>query len=175
MLQLLVTLALVTAAALPHPKVATQAMLLAIADGKLPLADLVDPEAGVAFIDDHGTPREDAPPNPRPRLYCGEALIELVKVWQRAISKELRRDRESGRFECQNRPGPPTCSFGELEDEWSTTTHVIFRVDAERGLRLVALVVDDENAIDRVARHRAQARVIARLTRDGCPAPAPPD
>ena len=116
---------------------------------------------------------------PRPVPLCGEALDRFVAGWQRRLADRaegLRQNDELGFLACRNRPGPPTCTFGRSM-EWDPAVHFVFGLDAEpgRGLRLRAVTLDDEvlvGAADVATEHRAQARVIARLLRRGCPAAA---
>src|SRR5262245_45918677 len=99
--------------------VVTQAMMLALGDGKLALADFVDADAGVVFIDHAPTARADAPPPPPPALLCGARLDRFVARWQKAMAGPdgVRDAYDEARLECRNRPGPPTCTFGR-EMEW---------------------------------------------------------
>jgi hypothetical protein len=157
-----------------NPHFVTQGMMLHIADRSLPLSRFIDERAGVVLLDRfEGPAGEDSPPQVE-KLMCGRALTRLVRHWQRRASDPngIRGARDNDALACQNRPGPPTCTFGRSM-EWDPAVHFVFRLDPDRGLLLRAITVDDEvlndpREIDK--EHRTQARLIDRLAAPGCPA-----
>lgn len=157
----------------PNPGAATQGMMIAMAEGRLPLERFVDRRAGVVFIDDFAPPAEDPPPRVS-KLVCGDELDAFLHQQQRRMlaSEGVHDSYEDGTLECHNKPGPPTCTYGRLM-EYSPAVHYIFRVDPARGLMLTAITTDDEVlSSDEYVKsmHEGQARTIERLTRSGCPA-----
>jgi hypothetical protein len=174
----LVTVLLVLAAGEAHadpganPDLATQHMMLDIASGAHPLARFIDDTSGVVFLDRFEGP-EDVQPPPVEKRLCGLALARFVRTWQRRASSDILRSYGDSFLSCQNRPGPPTCTFGRSM-EWDPAIHFIFRHSADRGLLLTAITIDDEvlvAASDTAREHRTQARLIARLTQTACPSP----
>ncbi len=159
-----------------HPHMATQAMMLAIADGTLPLARFIDGRVGVVLIYHSPDPSFGASGSrrARPKRFCGKELMALVARWQARMAVEhdgVRSAYEESMLECHNRPSPPTCTFGRSM-EWDPAVHFIFQLDPERGLRLRAITLDDEALVDPreiAAEHRAQAKTIERLTPTECP------
>ncbi|HEY8141254.1 MAG TPA: hypothetical protein VIG06_01235 [Kofleriaceae bacterium] len=157
-----------------NPDLATQGMMLHIADRSLPLSRFIDERAGVVLLDRfEGPAGEDAPPQVE-KLFCGRALTRLVRDWQRRASDPIGipSTRDNDALECRNRPGPPTCTFGRSM-EWDPAIHFVFRLDPDRGLLLRAITVDDEVLVDPREidkEHRAQARLIESLAKPGCPA-----
>lgn len=154
-------------AAPPQPTAATKALMRAIARDRRVLAALVDPAAGLVFIDHFGGAAEARPR--RAEHLCGAALARQLRIVRGWMFAQLRGD-PAGPLACTNRPGPPRCSFGGAM-EWDPVVHLQFRVDPDRGLALTAIAVDDEVLVDAAvidAEHRAQAAQIARLGARRC-------
>ena len=155
-----------------NPDLATQHMMLDIASGAHPLARFIDESAGVVLLDRFEGP-EDVQPPPVEKRFCGRPLARFVRTWQRRASDEIRRAYDESFLSCQNRPGPPTCTFGRSM-EWDPAIHFIFRRSPDRGLLLTAITIDGEvlvAASDTAREHRTQARLIARFTQTACPSP----
>ena len=163
----------------PHPHAATQGFIFKLAAGTWPLADYVDPEAGVVYLDELEGMADTARAG-EARLLCGEALRKRLPKIRRALYDKLLGDYATGGLACHNRPGLPTCTAGSTT-EGDTLFGLAFRDDPTRGLRLIAVFHDDDEvhtpedvrADDRVHRQRA----IERLAAPGCPAattPPPP-
>jgi len=158
-----------------NPMVVTQSLMLSIGSGKTPLARFLDARAGVVFID-HSPDASGGASGvvaEKPSLKCGDALAQLAATVQKrmASANGVRAAYQEGRLRCRNQPGPPTCTFGRAM-EGDPAVHLVFRVDAARGLLLRAVTLDDEAAVpeERVAaEHRAQAALIERLAASGCP------
>ena len=175
---LLACLSALTCAAVAHadepprnPDLATQRMMLDVASGAWSLDHFVDRDAGVVVVDHTESPADEPAPQVEKR-FCGRALTQTIRAWQRR-SAEIRRSHDEGFLSCRNRPGPPTCTFGRSM-EWDQAIHFIFRTDPDRGLLLTAITIDDEVLVDPRAvdrEHRAQTRLIARLSSGTCPAP----
>ncbi len=73
-----------------HPHMATQAMMLAIADGTLALASFVNDRHGVVLIDHSPDPSFGAGgfKRARPKRFCGEELAALVASWQAVMGAD---------------------------------------------------------------------------------------
>lgn len=159
----------------PHPHAVTQRFALKLASGTWALTDYVDPAVGVVYLDvEQGL--GERPRRAVAELACGPAIAKRLKQARRALHAKLLGDHATGGLTCTNRPGPPTCSAGGAT-EGDTLIRLVFRDDPDRGVRLTAIVLDDDYVhadqpeIDR--NRAAQARRIAALAAPGCPAPAP--
>ncbi len=153
----------------------TQRFALKLASGTWALTDYVDPAVGVVYLDvEHGL--GERPRRGVAELACGPAIARRLKQARRVLHAKLLGDHATGGLACTNRPGPPTCAAGGAT-EGDSLIRLVFRDDPDRGVRLTAIVLDDdyvhadEAEIDR--NRAAQARRIAALAAPGCPAPAP--
>lgn len=158
----------------PHPHVVTQRFLLKLAAGTWRLDDYVDADAGVVYLDVEeglGPPRRGAA-----ELACGPAIARRLKRARRELYAKLLGDYATGGLRCHNRPGPPGCTAGGTT-EGDGEISLVFRDDPARGLRLTAIVFDDDHAHaepdERARADAARTRAIADLAAPGCPAPAP--
>jgi len=159
----------------PHPRAVTQRFALKLAAGSWALADYVDPAVGVVYLD-VAQGLSDRPRRGAAELACGPAIAKRLKQARRVLHDKLLGDHATGGLTCSNRPGPPTCSAGGAT-EGDSLIRLVFRDGPDRGVRLTAIIVDDDYVhadqpeIDR--NRAAQAHRIAALAAPGCPAPAP--
>jgi hypothetical protein len=150
------------AAAEPPTPVVTKAFMRAIAAGKVPTADLVDPDIGIVVID--YVTDEQEPVTKSARRLCGAAAEAHIKYWvKNHLKPSLAMDEL---FSCTNRPRP-TCTAG-IGGELMTKTEYEFRPLPDGTLVLDTLVTTDSTY---VAKDKPQvvARLRAKLIGGRCP------
>lgn len=140
-------------------RIANHTLMLALADGKLPFATLVDAHRGVMFVDNSGDPSGGQSPRDPSGVRCGAALTTLLDLWQKRLANKttgLRKTYEEGRLECVQTPTPACIWRGS--SEWDPTVYFLFRADSNGELRLRAIDLEDELLVDpaRVAANRRQ-------------------
>jgi hypothetical protein len=128
-------------------------LMLSLADGKIPMSQLVDPSAGVVFIDHSGNP-SGMPRRDHDGVRCGAELAALFDRFQKQLAHGLRATYQEARLTCSTSPYLVCTWRGSME--WDPTTYFVFRDDAARGLMLRAIVIEDELLVDPavVARNR---------------------
>ena len=157
----------------------TQAWLRRLGRGEWPLARFVDPAAGLVVVDyDVDSGREDFKPHIEARRVCGDQLARTARKLNAHVVYEIPR---SDATECHNRPGPPWCRVGVL-NEYMTFTYLVFRPGADRRLRLDAvLMIDGLLDVPQSARDeelhfvRTELRRLRATDCAGKPVPAAPD
>jgi hypothetical protein len=149
-----------------RPKVVTKAWLRETLQKKGALAKLIDDGAGLVVIKhlvDSG--KDNDPGIVSAERLCGAAL---QKRWPKleADARDYLRRSEDESFSCQNRPGPPLCSFGVMF-EYSSNTYVLFRADADGRLYLDAILGLDQlsNVVGSDGRRAQIDYVRAQLTK----------
>jgi hypothetical protein len=157
----------------------TQSWLHRLERGEWPLMRFVDESAGLAVIDynvDSG--REDFKPHTGGRRLCGDKLAKMARNLNATVVDAIHR---SDATECHNRPGPPWCRMGVL-NEYMTFTYLVFRPGADRKLRLDAvLYLDGLLDVPQASRDEELRFVREELRRQraidcaGKATPAPPD
>jgi hypothetical protein len=127
----------VTAGSPRSPTVLTQAWLRETITKADSLAPLLDQSAGLVVIE-HQTdsPIDGDQGRASGERLCKEQLARRLPALQKRISDGLRR---SDALQCQNRPGPPFCAFGVL-NEYTTITYLLFRSASDGSLRLDAIL-----------------------------------
>jgi hypothetical protein len=169
-----------SSSATPRPApswTANHALMLAIADGKLSFSSIVDPDAGVVFIDNSADPSDGKSGIKREPagLRCGAALRALFDLWQKRLADKttgLRATYDEERLACRRTPDLACVWRGAAE--WAPTVHFLFRPDPSRGVALRAIDLEDELTVDPkvVARNRSEILpAVDRLERGGCPRP----
>ncbi|HSQ63520.1 MAG TPA: hypothetical protein VLM85_09920 [Polyangiaceae bacterium] len=156
------------------PFVANHALMLAIADGNLSFASLVDPRAGVVLIDHSGDPSGGGRGAPRAPdgVRCGSTLTALLDHWRSRLADArtgLRATYAEAPLTCRTAPDP-ACVWRGLS-EWSPTVHFLFRAGGPRGLVLRAIVLEDELGVDPETVAAKRSRIlpaVARLEAGGC-------
>jgi hypothetical protein len=143
-------------------------LLLALANGRQPLAELLDPSVGLLFMDHFEGPGEDG--NTIEDLHvCPRDLAAFARARWVEVTGAIRRAQEADRLACTTAP-QPTCQAGGAA-EWDPVLHFTFGT-RDRGPRLVlrAIAIDDEVLADpdRLAiEHANQANLLAHLA--NCP------
>lgn len=153
----------------PPPTKPTRQLVLDLASGKQPLADLIDPAVGLLFVDHFEGPGEDG--NTIEDLHvCPRDLGTFVAARWPSVVAAIRSAQDSDHLACKARP--PTCQAGGAS-EWDPVFHVTFGTRGTgRGQRLVlrAIAIDDEvlaNPERLAIEHARQADLLTHLA--GCP------
>jgi hypothetical protein len=158
------------AAGPPPPKMLTRAWLRETITKKESLAQLLDQNAGLVVIE-HQTdsPRDDDQGSVSGERLCKDQLKRRLPELQKRVSNGLTR---SDTFKCQNRPGPPFCAFGVL-NEYTTITYLLFRTSSDGSLRLDAILdldgllnVTDKSSIEEQETYVQQQ--LLRLRKTDC-------
>jgi hypothetical protein len=147
----LLCLVLATNVAAAEPMV-TKAFMREIAAGKRPPRDLIDPARGlvsIVYISGETEPSVTK----RGQHLCAAAAERALGAMIRDHLKRAVPLEE--RFECRNRPGPPTCTVGVI-GEGMTTANYVFRTTGDR------LVLDTMILTNSVYNPDDEAKVVAR-------------
>lgn len=169
-LVLLSSMAVADDAVPSSPTAATRRLLRELASGRRSIESMIDPEAGLVYIDYAGG--EAGQPRVERRLCAAADRRRKLRWILRAMPGWL--DDEDGGVACRNRPGPPSCTR-EGQGEFDPTVTLTFEADPVRGLRLRHVVAVDWGGVSSQAIFdrdlRRIARAHARLAAATCPAP----
>jgi hypothetical protein len=122
----------------PAPvKVVTQAWLRETLRDEGTLGRMIDEANGVVFIDDlEDSANENSKPVVTASRLCG---AKLHKAWPKREAQIRAVFEHTDPFLCRNRPGPPVCAFGVL-NEYTAFTYLVFRSGADDVLKLDAVM-----------------------------------
>jgi hypothetical protein len=126
------------------PKLVTKALIRDIANGKLPLGKLVDPDRGLIVLE-FWSGCAGAPPPPSAVKLCGDDLAKRLPAITQRIKGAIEWAKDLGsEFACENKPAA-VCRFPASHCEWGPQLR--FVVDPKAGLQLESVLELESSAM----------------------------